>query len=312
MSVIRTPLSPGSRVALEAVGLRPDAIVNFGWACLAEDLDGGVDVTSVSTIDQADRSVADFVVRRDGVLAGVPVLRSILETNLPGDSVIDTHLVDGQIVRRGDVVATVRSNTIALLTVERTALNIVCRLSGVATHTRRWVDALDELPGNVTRVRDTRKTTPGMRDLEKYAVRCGGGVNHRRGLSDAVLIKDNHILSAGGVGAALDAVKRFKSADPSRASMVVQCEIDRLDQLTDAIDHGATEILLDNMSEAEMTEAVQLAKNVNPAIRLEASGGITIESVRSVSSTRVDFVAIGALTHSSPILDIALDFRADD
>lgn len=312
MSVIRTPLSPGSRIALEAVGLRPDAIVNFGWACLAEDLDGGVDVTSVSTIDPADRSVADFVVRRDGVLAGVPVLRSILETNLPGDSVIDTHLVDGQIVRRGDVVATVRSNTIALLTVERTALNIVCRLSGVATHTRRWVDALDELPGNVTRVRDTRKTTPGMRDLEKYAVRCGGGVNHRRGLSDAVLIKDNHILSAGGVGAALDAVKRFKSADPSRASMVVQCEIDRLDQLTDAIDHGATEILLDNMSEAEMTEAVQLAKNVNPAIRLEASGGITIESVRSVSSTRVDFVAIGALTHSSPILDIALDFRADD
>ena len=312
MSVIRTPLSPGSRVALEAVGLRPDAIVNFGWACLAEDLDGGVDVTSVSTIDQADRSVADFVVRRDGVLAGVPVLRSILETNLPGDSVIDTHLVDGQIVRRGDVVATVRSHTIALLTVERTALNIVCRLSGVATHTRRWVDALDALPGNVTRVRDTRKTTPGMRDLEKYAVRCGGGVNHRRGLSDAVLIKDNHILSAGGVGAALDAVKRFKSADPSRASMVVQCEIDRLDQLTDAIDHGATEILLDNMSEAEMTEAVQLAKNVNPAIRLEASGGITIESVRSVSSTRVDFVAIGALTHSSPILDIALDFRADD
>ena len=312
MSVIRTPLSPGSRVALEAVGLRPDAIVNFGWACLAEDLDGGVDVTSVSTIDPADRSVADFVVRRDGVLAGVPVLRSILETNLPGDSVIDTHLVDGQIVRRGDVVATVRSHTIALLTVERTALNIVCRLSGVATHTRRWVDALDALPGNVTRVRDTRKTTPGMRDLEKYAVRCGGGVNHRRGLSDAVLIKDNHILSAGGVGAALDAVTRFKSADPSRASMVVQCEIDRLDQLTDAIDHGATEILLDNMSEAEMTEAVQLAKNVNPAIRLEASGGITIESVRSVSSTRVDFVAIGALTHSSPILDIALDFRADD
>ena len=311
MNEIRTPLSLETRDALHAAGLRADAIVKFGWDCVAEDLDGGVDVTSVATIDRADRSVADFVIRSDGVLAGVPVLRAILETNLPGGSVIETFLVDRQAVRRGDVVATVRALTVPLLTVERTALNIVCRLSGVATHTRRWVDALNALPGNVTRVRDTRKTTPGMRDLEKYAVRCGGGVNHRRGLSDAVLIKDNHVLSAGGVGEALDAVKRFKDADPSRAAMVVQCEIDRLDQLSDAIDHGATEILLDNMSEADMAEAVRLAKGVNRLIRLEASGGITIESVRSVSSTRVDFVAIGALTHSSKILDIALDFRAD-
>jgi nicotinate-nucleotide pyrophosphorylase (carboxylating) len=303
-------LSPARRAALEAVGLRADDIVEFGRLVIEEDLDGGVDVTSVSTIDPNDRSVAEFVVRRDGVLAGVPVLAAVLETNLPAGSTVELFLNDGQSVAKGDVIAKVSALTIPLLTVERTALNIICRLSGVATHTRAWVDALDAVPGNVTKVRDTRKTTPGMRDLEKYAVRCGGGVNHRRGLSDAVLIKDNHVVAAGGVGAALDAAHRYIAADSSRSNMVVQCEIDRLSQLDEAIDHGATQILLDNMSIDDMSEAVRRAKGRNPAILLEASGGLTLATVAAVASTKVDYVATGALTHSSPILDIALDFRS--
>jgi nicotinate-nucleotide pyrophosphorylase (carboxylating) len=307
---VSTDLSTHTREVLAAVGLRADDVVDFGRRCIAEDLDGGEDVTSVATIDPADCSTADFVVRGTGVLAGVPVLRAILETNLPSDSVVTTHLVDGQRVTRGDVIATVSARTIPLLTVERTALNIVCRLSGVATHTRAWVDALDAVEGNVTKVRDTRKTTPGMRDLEKYAVRCGGGVNHRRGLSDAVLIKDNHVLASGGVGEALEAAALYVAADAKRAGMVVQCEIDSLDQLDEAIDHGAVQILLDNMSTEAMGTAVRRAKARNPLIKLEASGGLTLDNVAAVASTGVDYVATGALTHSSPILDIALDFRA--
>ncbi len=303
-------LSNEARAALDSVGLRADDVVSFGQRCIAEDLDGGEDVTSVATIDPDDRSVADFVVRGTGVLAGVPVLVAVLETNLPGDSLVTTHLADGQRVTKGDVIATVSARTIPLLTVERTALNILCRLSGVATHTRAWVDALNAVEGNVTKVRDTRKTTPGMRDLEKYAVRCGGGVNHRRGLSDAVLIKDNHVLAAGGVGEALEAAALYVAADPSRAGMVVQCEIDSLDQLDEAIDHGAIQILLDNMSTEAMGAAVRRAKARNPLIMLEASGALTLENVAAVASTGVDYVATGALTHSSPILDIALDFRA--
>lgn len=298
------PISSETHDALLAAGLRPEAVVSFIAGCLDEDLDGGVDVTSVSTIDAADTSEAAFVVRRSGVLAGVPVLRAALESQLPSGSEITILLTDGVAVSRGDIIATVRARTIPLLTVERTALNIMCRLSGVATHTRRWVDAL---AGTSCQVRDTRKTTPGMRDLDKYAVRCGGGVNHRRGLSDAVLIKDNHVVAAGGVGEAVDRARTYVAS--LGKAMVVQCEIDRLEQLDEAIDHGATQILLDNMSNDEMSQAVQRAKLRNPAILLEASGGLTIDSAASVAATGVDFIAVGALTHSSPILDIALDFR---
>jgi nicotinate-nucleotide pyrophosphorylase (carboxylating) len=298
-------LSPATRSALLAAGLDPDEIARFAASCIQEDLDGGVDVTSVSTIGADDMSVAHFVVRGSGVIAGVPVLAAILESQLPKGSVAETFLADGDAVKRGDIVATVRALTIPLLTVERTALNITCRLSGVATHTRKWVDVLT---GTTTRVRDTRKTTPGMRDLEKYAVRCGGGVNHRRGLSDAVLIKDNHVVAAGGVGAAIDAARAYVARhDPN---MVIQCEIDRLGQLDEAIDHGATQILLDNMTNADMAEAVTQAKGRNPSILLEASGGLTLLSAAGVAATGVDFIAVGALTHSSPILDIALDFAS--
>ncbi len=309
MTTLSPALSPATRTALEAAGLRPDDVVAFGQFCIAEDLAGGVDVTSESTIPADDMSLAKFVVRGDGVLAGVPVLAALLETNLPADSSLEIHLGDGQRVSKGDVIATVHARTIPLLIVERTALNIMCRLSGVATHTRKWVD---ELVGTSARVRDTRKTTPGMRDLDKYAVRCGGGVNHRRGLSDAVLIKDNHVVAAGGVREAVTKALDYVAAhqDPARPAMVVQCEIDRLAQLDEAIHAGATQILLDNMSPADMTAAVQQAKAINPSIKLEASGGLTLATVAEVAATGVDYIAVGALTHSSPILDIALDFQS--
>jgi nicotinate-nucleotide pyrophosphorylase (carboxylating) len=301
-----TELSPSTIDALRAAGLDPHAVVEFATRCIDEDLDGGVDVTSVSTIPAADRSTASFVVRGTGVFAGAPVLAAILEAILPADSRIEVLLGDGARVQRGDVLATVSAQTVPLLMVERTALNVICRLSGVATHTRRWVDALD---GTNTKVRDTRKTTPGMRDLDKYAVRCGGGVNHRRGLSDAVLIKDNHVVAAGGVGAAVMAARSYVAAH-GKPDMVVQCEIDRLSQLDEALQAGARQILLDNMSITDMAAAVQRAKAHDSAVLLEASGGLTLATVAEVASTGVDFIAVGGLTHSSPILDIALDFTS--
>lgn len=300
------PLSEAVASKLTGAGLRPNDLIDLVQRAIAEDLDGGVDVTSVSTISPDSMSTADFVIRGPGVIAGVPVLEAIFSVLLPEAS-IETKLVDGTVVKRGDVLATVSAPTIDLLTVERTALNLVCRLSGVATHTRKWVDAL---AGTETKVRDTRKTTPGMRDLEKYAVRCGGGVNHRRGLSDAVLIKDNHVVAAGGVGAAIEAAFAYVGDRP----MVVQCEIDRLSQLEEALSHGATQILLDNMSTDDMRTAVvrvneRAESDGTPRVLLEASGGLKLDTVAAVAATGVDFIAVGGLTHSSPILDIALDFR---
>lgn len=290
-----------TRHALEATGLDPDAVAALCRATVAEDLNGGEDVTSMATISASAQSNAEFVARGPGVLAGAPVLACMLEVHL-GDGVdLDIRVSDGARLVRGDVIARVTAPTRALLTVERSALNLVCRLSGVATATRKWVDALD---GTGARVRDTRKTTPGLRDLEKYAVRCGGGVNHRRGLHDAVLIKDNHVLAAGGVAQALDAVW----AHFPKTTMVIQTEIDRLSQLDAAIDHGAQQILLDNMSTADMAEAVRHARARAPHVLIEASGGLTLDRAREVAETGVDFLAIGAITHSAPILDIALDF----
>jgi nicotinate-nucleotide pyrophosphorylase (carboxylating) len=296
-------MKPTTRAALTAAGLNPEAIERLCRDTVAEDLNGGDDVTSVATISATARSNAEFIARGPGVFAGVPVLACMLETHL-GDDVEATVLVaDGAIVARGDVIARVVAPTRALLTVERSALNLVCRLSGVATATHKWVVAL---AGTETQVRDTRKTTPGLRDLEKYAVRCGGGVNHRRGLHDAVLIKDNHVLAAGGVGKALDAVWRLFPG----TSMVVQTEIDRLSQLDEAIDHGAQQILLDNMSTVDMAEAVRRVRARAPHVLVEASGGLTLERANEVARTGVDFIAVGAITHSAPILDIALDFSS--
>ena len=185
----------------------------------------------------------------------------------------------------------------ALLTAERTALNFLCHLSGVATATARWVDALE---GTTARVRDTRKTTPGLRALEKYAVRCGGGLNHRATLSDQALVKDNHVLAAGGVVPAYEAV-RARYPD-----LPLQVEVTTLDQLRELLDVGAPEILLDNMSTALLAEAVRIADG---RARLEASGGLTLQRAREVAETGVDLIAVGGLTHSAPVLDIAMDLR---
>ena len=270
---------------------------------LEEDLHTGYDVTSVATISSESVSSADVVIRKDGVFAGAPLLAAALEWFI-GDKVqFKIHVADGDRVKRGDVAASINAPTVELLTIERTMLNLICRASGTATLTRAWVDAV---AGTNAKIRDTRKTTPGMRAIEKYAVRCGGGVNHRIGLYDAVLIKDNHVLAAGGVGAALDLVR---AAYADRPEMVLQTEIDRLDQLDEAIDHGAHQILLDNMSPALMTEAVNRTRAKTSNVLLEASGGLTLETAAAVAATGVDFIAVGGLTHSAPILDIALDFK---
>jgi nicotinate-nucleotide pyrophosphorylase (carboxylating) len=210
---------------------------------------------------------------------------------------VKRQAADGDRVSRDDVLISVHGPVPSLLTAERTALNFLCHLSGVATATARWVDAL---AGTSARVRDTRKTTPGFRALEKYAVRCGGGVNHRATLSDMALVKDNHVLAAGGVVPAYAAVRARYPGLP------VQVEVTTLDQLRDLLDAGAPEILLDNMTTAQMAEAVRITGG---RARLEASGGLTLARAREVAETGVDYIAVGALTHSAPVLDIAMDLR---
>ncbi|MDQ4084182.1 MAG: carboxylating nicotinate-nucleotide diphosphorylase [Actinomycetota bacterium] len=266
-------------------------------AALEEDLAGGIDVTSSATIAADERAWGDFVARADGVVAGLPVAECALR--LAARSTVETsrRVQDGARVRRGDVLLSAYGNTTALLTAERTALNFLCHLSGVATLTRRWADALE---GTGARVRDTRKTTPLLRGLEKYAVRCGGGVNHRMSLSDEALIKDNHVLAAGGVARAFHRVHgRFPD-------LPVQVEVTRVDQVEEALAVGAESILLDNMSTEQMREAVQV---VAGRATVEASGGLTLDRAREVGETGVDYLAVGALTHSAPILDIAFDLR---
>jgi nicotinate-nucleotide pyrophosphorylase (carboxylating) len=211
---------------------------------------------------------------------------------------------DGQRVDPGDVLANVEAPTSGLLTAERTALNFLCHLSGVATATATWVDAIS---GTDAKVRDTRKTTPGLRSLEKYAVRCGGGQNHRMSLSDAALVKDNHIVAAGGVAQAFALVRQ------TAPDMVVEIEVDTLEQLNVALDAGADLVLLDNMAPATMRQAVDIVKRhtvtTGRPVLLEASGGLTLANAKDVAATGVDFISVGALTHSSPILDIGLDVQ---
>lgn len=297
------PLSERTIRALSTAHVGPFDVLRVLEVALEEDLHHGEDVTSVATISPTSTSTADVVIRREGVFAGAPILAAALDWYIGDAAQFKIHMDDGQQVGRGDIVATIVASTIDLLTIERTMLNLICRTSGTATLTRKWVDAV---AGTSAQIRDTRKTTPGLRALDKYAVRCGGGVNHRIGLYDAVLIKDNHVLAAGGVGAALDlVVERYRD----RPSIVIQTEIDRLDQLDEAIDHGAQQILLDNMSPTDMAEAVRRTRERAPGVLLEASGGLSLDTAAAVAATGVDFIAVGALTHSAPILDIALDFK---
>ncbi len=295
------PLSEATRRELIAGGLDPDAIAGIVRDAVVEDLMGGVDVTSMATIDADQRSTATFGARAPGVVAGLPVVAAVVET-VCGDAASEfTSLVaDGTRVEPGTRIAEVTAPTRLLLTAERTALNLLCHLSGVATSTRRWADALD---GTVAVVRDTRKTTPGLRALEKYAVRCGGGTNHRMGLSDMALVKDNHIAAAGGITEAYTRVRDLEATIP------IEIEVDSLDGLREAIAAGADEVLIDNFTPEQMREAVALRTALNADVRLEASGGLTLESARAVADTGVDYIAVGELTHSARVLDIGLDLQ---
>jgi len=256
-----------------------------------------LDVTSVATVPFDHESTADLVARADGVVAGLPVAAAVFEV-ATDDAVEITWLAeDGARVRRGDVLMSLTAATRGLLTGERTALNLLCRLSGIATLTRAWADAVE---GTGAAVRDTRKTTPGLRALEKYAVRCGGGVNHRMSLSDAAMVKDNHVVAAGGVAEAFRAVRAAFPQVP------VEVEGDSVEDAVEAVEAGADLVLLDNMPVADMRRAVEL---VAGRARLEASGGLRLDNAREVAETGVDYLAVGALTHSAPILDIACDLR---
>ncbi|MGQ0630885.1 MAG: carboxylating nicotinate-nucleotide diphosphorylase [Sporichthyaceae bacterium] len=266
---------------------------------LGPDLDVGADVTTAATVPAQQLASADVVARQGGVVAGLAVARAVFEYVSRGSARIDRHVKDGERVERGDILMTVTGRTRDLLAAERTALNLLCRMSGTATATRAWADALS---GTSARVRDTRKTTPGLRVLEKYAVRAGGGVNHRLALYDEALIKDNHVLAAGGV------VEAYAAVRASAPALPVEVEVDSLDQLAAVLDAGADLVLLDNFTPDQMRAAVTLCAG---RACLEASGGLTFADAAAVAATGVDFISVGALTHSAPIIDIALDLRED-
>jgi len=282
---------------LRAEGLDPATVAEIVERALAEDLGPDrLDVTSVATIPAEQTDVGDLVARADGVVAGLPVAAAVFEAVSPDTTVVLTA-VDGQRVARGDLLATVAGPTRALLTAERTALNLVCRMSGVATHTRAWADLLD---GTGATVLDTRKTTPGLRILEKYAVRAGGGTNKRMGLYDVAMIKDNHRLAAGSITAAY---RRVRAAFPD---IPVQVEVATVAEAVEAVEAGATFLLCDNMTPAGLREVVRA---VGGRAELEATGNLTLPAAQEYALTGVDYLSVGGLTHSSPILDIALDLR---
>ena len=306
MSVARTGIDevPEALVAeLQAAGLELERIYDALVVAFDEDLPGlpggkhEVDKTSEATIPESARGVAEFAAREPGVVAGLGVAALAFHVVMGVDVEIADRLPDGARVAPGDVVMRVSGPTRGLLTAERTALNFACHMSGVATATAEWVAALE---GTGARVLDTRKTLPGLRMLQKYAVRCGGGTNHRMSLSDRAMVKDNHVIAAGGVVPALEAVR---SAYPG---LRVEVEVTDLDQLRDLLDAGCEEILLDNMSTEMMAEAVRITAG---RATLEASGGLTIERAKEVGATGVDFISVGALTHSVKVFDIGMDLR---
>ncbi|MDX6358648.1 MAG: hypothetical protein QOH37_1702 [Nocardioidaceae bacterium] len=282
---------------LAQAGLDPEAVLAAIDAALDEDLPGGaVDVTSVATIPADATGAGVFAAREPGIVAGLGIA-SLVFLRVSPEVVVDARRPDGSRVAAGDVVMRVAGPTRALLTAERTALNFASHLSGVATATDSWVAAL---AGTRARVLDTRKTLPRWRALQKYAVRCGGGVNHRFSLSDMAMVKDNHVVAAGGVVPAYQAVR---AAYPGLA---VEVEVTDLDQLRELLAVGCERILLDNMDAATMAEAVRLTAG---RASLEASGGLTLERAREVAETGVDFISVGALTHSVKVFDLGLDLQ---
>ena len=276
---------------LESIEL--DATARVVEQALAEDIGSG-DITSAGTIPEDATCTARIVVKEAGIVAGIPIVRAVFAT-------LDDALVIDELAYDGDRAAPLPFEVLrvsgparSILTGERVALNILGRLSGIATLTRSYVDAV---AGTGATILDTRKTTPGLRALEKYAVRCGGGLNHRFGLDDGILVKDNHLLVAGGIHAAVRGLRQI-------SDLPIEVEVETLGELRDALDAGADRILLDNMSPALMREAVGIARG---RATTEASGGITLATISEVAETGVDFISIGALTHSARSLDVSLE-----
>ena len=274
----------------------PDLLIDpIVRAALAEDLGRAGDLTAQACIPAHARLSAAFVARKPGVAAGLACVRLAIHA-LDPDAKVELVAQDGDALHPGAVLARVEANARALLSAERTALNLLGRLSGVATLTRAYVEAV---AGTGAKITDTRKTTPGLRALEKYAVRCGGGVNHRFGLDDAILIKDNHIAACGG---AAEAVRRARAF--AGHLVKVEVEVDTVAQLDEVLPERPDVVMLDNFSLPDLAEAVARAKG---GATLEASGGVTLETVRAIAETGVDVISVGALTHSAPVLDIGLD-----
>lgn len=290
-------LSKALNELILSAGLSVENIARIAQAAIDEDLNGATDVTSVATIPEEQLAVAQFINRKSGVIAGVPVAAALLEICGITDYKIEHS--DGEFVPANSLIILAHGKTRAILLAERSALNFLGHLSGIATLTRSWVDAVADTK---VAIRDTRKTTPGIRELEKYAVRSGGGVNHRLSLADGALIKDNHVLAAGGVAAAFNLVKA-KFPD-----LPLEVEVDSLQQLREVIDAGAEFVLLDNMSIEECRAAVEI---VSGRAKLEASGGLILNNAHAYAMTGVDYLAVGALTHSAPVLDIGLDLRME-
>ena len=282
---------------LKNLGLSPNHIFQQVKDAISEDLAGGQDLTSVATITQSQVSTADFTTRASGVVSGLHVVAAVLE--YCGVNHYEVLVDEGAKVSAGKVLITAQGNTQKILLAERTALNLLSHLSGISTLTNQWVS---EISGTKCQIRDTRKTTPGLRMLEKFAVRMGGGVNHRLSLSQAALIKDNHIMAAGSITAAFNATKKMF---PDKS---IEIEVDSIDQLNEAVKLKPDLILLDNMSVEQCSQAVLISAGL---VKLEASGGIAISNAKSYAATGVDYLAIGSLTHSAPALDIGLDFRKE-
>jgi nicotinate-nucleotide pyrophosphorylase (carboxylating) len=282
---------------LRSNGLEPELVQALVDLAISEDLMGGTDVTSLATIPEIQISELDLVTRSPGVIAGINIAALVFLSVASKKIDIELCVEDGKKVEANTCLLTAKGSTIELLTAERTALNFLGHLSGIATTTNKWVN---EISGTNAKVRDTRKTTPGLRLLEKYAVKAGGGTNHRMSLNDQALIKDNHIVASGSIKSAVEKVKdKFPELD-------FEIEVDNLDQLNEALAVNAKLILLDNFSIEDLKKAVV---TVNKKAKLEASGGITLENARKIAETGVDFLAVGALTHSAPVLDIGGDLR---
>ena len=280
---------------LKLMGLSPNHIFQQVKDAIAEDLAGGEDVTSNATISDSQVSTADFISKADGVVSGLHVVAAVLE--YCGVNNYEVLVDEGMQVKSGKVLITAQGNTKKLLLAERTALNFLSHLSGISTLTNKWVM---QTAGTKCKIRDTRKTTPGLRQLEKFAVKMGGGENHRLSLSHSLLLKDNHIVAAGSI------TKAFKLIKEKYPTKELEIEVDNLDQLSEVILLQPNLVLLDNMSVDECQKAVEVVKG---KFQLEASGGLTLENAKAYAQTGVDYLAVGALTHSAPAFDIGLDFR---